>query len=306
MDHIETINRIYKRQKFYLLKFFLLAVIGIIVMFGIFCFVLGPALPYTTIDPTAGIVEHNGWIQDDFMYLIICIALGFWVPAVYTVVAVSIASSQYGKLGRILLFDCDPETFLKINRYGIEYAEQVRKNRLQGIFLRLLQTGYIYSLTILGNDMEARKYLKEICTNKRLLRYFRYYMIYMQLIEAIKTQDAESYKAALMQMKKAFYISFMFVGSKEYFQAIGEYLQRRYDTTVQILVSYKPLYPFYKVQSSYLLAHCYLQLDQKEKAEECMKYIAEHGNTLPIQEQALKYLERGMDMCCKTEERSDY
>ena len=91
MDHIETINRIYKRQKFYLLKFFLLAVIGIIVMFGIFCFVLGPALPYTTIDPTAGIVEHNGWIQDDFMYLIICIALGFWVPAVYTVVAVSIA-----------------------------------------------------------------------------------------------------------------------------------------------------------------------------------------------------------------------
>lgn len=74
--------------------------------------------------------------------------------------------------------------------------------------------------------------------------------------------DPESYKAAFMQMKKAFYISFMFVGSKEYFQAIGEYLQ----------------------------------LDQKEKTEECMKYVAEHGNTLPIGEQALKYPECGTNV----------
>ena len=146
MDPIEMINHRYKKQRFYLLKFFLLAAIGIVVMFGVFCLVLGPALPYTTIDLSGGIVQHNGWIRDDFMYLIICIALGFWVPAVYTVVAVSIASFEYGKLGRILLFDCDPEAFLKINRYGIEYAKQVKKNRLQRIFLRLLQTGFIFIL----------------------------------------------------------------------------------------------------------------------------------------------------------------
>lgn len=180
MDPIETINRIYKKQRFYLLKFFLLAGIGIIVMFGIFRLVLGPALPYTTVDPSVGIVQHNGWIRDGyFTYLILCIVLGFWIPLIYTIAAAGKSGLQYGKISNILLRDCDPETFLKINRYGIEYAEQVRRNRLQRIFLRLLQTGYIHSLIALGNEMEAKKYLKEICTNKRQLKYFRYHIIYI-------------------------------------------------------------------------------------------------------------------------------
>ncbi len=46
--------------------------------------------------------------------------------------------------------------------------------------------------------------------------------------------------------------------------------------------------------------------NQKEKAEECMEYVAEHGNTLPIREQALKYPECGRDMCCKAAENSAY
>ena len=53
---------------------------------------------------------------------------------------------------------------------------------------------------------------------------------------------------------------------------------------------YKAKNPYNEVQRRYLLGKCFDKIGNKQMAEECMRYVSAHGNTMPCQKKAQEWL----------------
>ena len=74
------------------------------------------------------------------------------------------------------------------------------------------------------------------------------------------------------------------------FVAEQMFLEQKYEQTAAFLGTYEAKNPYNEVQRQYLLGECFDKIGNKQMAEECMRYVSTHGNTMPCKKKAQEWI----------------
>ena len=68
------------------------------------------------------------------------------------------------------------------------------------------------------------------------------------------------------------------------------FLEQKYDQTIALLKAYKASTRYNEVFRHYLMGMCYDKMDNQKMAEDCMRYVSEHGNTMLCRERGKEWI----------------
>lgn len=194
-----------------------------------------------------------------------------------------------GPIRDILYVNCDVELFLKYSTCGIEYASNllgkkyVEKYRCK-VKLVNFEEFYVEGLNAKGKYNDALEYLEKSWKSPKQRN--KYYLLLQKtrLFIAYHEKDIEFYKVLLEKSLSA-------IKKDKIVVAKSLILQDEYGEAIKILEKLEPKYCYEKVEKHYIIANCYMELNDAEKAKEYIGFVIENGNNTMIREKALELFE---------------
>ena len=225
-------------------------------------------------------VWEPGWISTRTYLLVLCGAAAIFLTLF--MVCYKILKS-FKEFDDILQQQCDPKQYLEVISYGVSYGKELRLKGYQKSVFQLMQQRYALALMVNAQLEESRRFLNEGWIGKKKAGIYKNTVFNLDLVEAYQQQDVERYSELYNRAGRSFKKNRLF-GVQKLF------LEHQYKQAADILEGYKVKTAYNNVIRSQLLGQCYDNLGDRKRAEECMRYVLEYGNTMPARAKAEKWL----------------
>ena len=225
-------------------------------------------------------VWEPGWISTRPYLLVLCGAAAIFITLF--MVGYKILKS-FKEFDDILQQQCDPKQYLAVTGYGVSYGKELRLKGYQKDVFLLMQQRYVLALMTNAQLEESRKFLNEEWIGKKKAGIYKNTVFNLDLVEAYQQQNAERYNELYGRAGRSFKKNRLF-GVQKLF------LEHQYKQAVDVMEGYKVKTVYNNVIRSQLLGLCYDNLGDRKRAEECMRYVLEHGNTMPARAKAEEWL----------------
>ena len=179
----------------------------------------------------------------------------------------------------ILQRQCDPKQYLAVISYGVSYGKELRLKGYQKSVFLLMQQRYALALMVNAQLEESRHYLNTGWIGKRKAGIYKNTVLNLDLVEAFQQQDTDRYNELYNRAGRSF-------KKNRNFGAEKLFLEHQYKQAVDVLKGYKVKTAYSNVIRFQLLGQCYDNLGDRKRAEECMRYVLEYGNTMPCKAKA--------------------
>lgn len=225
-------------------------------------------------------VWEPGWISTRPYLLVLCGGAAIFLTLF--MVCYKILKS-FKKFDDILQQQCDPKQYLEVISYGVSYGKELRLKGYQKSVFQLMQQRYALALMVNAQLEESRRFLNEGWIGKKKAGIYKNTVFNLELVEAYQQQDVERYSELYNCAGRSFKKNRLF-GVQKLF------LEHQYKQAADILEGYKVKTAYNNVIRSQLLGQCYDNLGDRKRAEECMRYVLEYGNTMPAKAMAEEWL----------------
>lgn len=219
---------------------------------------------------------QDGWIQTDFHWLIICAIVGV---AVGLLLDMFKRIKNIRKLNRILLQDCDAKKYLETIEFAVSYGKGLSFRGMQESLYKIIEQFYVLALTVNLQFEKAAEYLDKEWVGKRSSRIYRLRKINLELVRACYEGDVTEYNRV--------YEKAPFFKKRRLINGQKNLLNQQYSMAVELLSGEPERIPYNEVSRAYFLAMSYLALGKDDLAEPYLKYVTEHGNTMPCRQKVL-------------------
>lgn len=275
----EQIRHAYNWQKYGRIKGFFLFLVIYVLLIGIISLFLGNPLPHRETVVFFSIWDY-GWIYTYPYLVVLCGVIGL----VLSIIGVCyIILRDLAKMDEIVLQQCDVEMYLETMKYGVSYGKKLKFKGFQESLFLLLQQRLSTALIANAKLEECRRFLTEEWIGKKNSRLYKLAIMNLELVEAYYHLDTDKFSGLFHKAAPVFKKDKLFVAEQMF-------LEQKYEQTAVFLETYKAKKPFDEVQRQYLLGKCFDKSGNKQMAEECMRYVATHGNTMPSQKKAIEWL----------------
>lgn len=281
----EEIQHAYDRQKYGRTKGFLIFLVIYILMIEIVSLFLGNPLPHKETLLLFSIWDY-GWIYTYPYLVVLCGVIGLVLSIIWVCY---IFLRDLAKMDEIVLQQCDVEMYLKTMKYGVSYGKKLKFKGFQKSLFLLLQQRLSTALISNVKLEECRQFLTEEWIGKKNSRLYKLASMNLDLVEAYYHSDTDKFNGLFQKAAPAF-------KKRKLFVAAQMFLEQKYEQTAVFLETYKAKNPYNEVQRQYLLGECFDKTGNKQMAEECMRYVATHGNTMPSQKKAIEWL---LNLSCR-------
>lgn len=225
-------------------------------------------------------VWEPGWISTRPYLLVLCGGAAIFLTLF--MVCYKILKS-FKEFDDILQQQCDPKQYLEVISYGVSYGKELRLKGYQKSVFQLMQQRYALALMVNAQLEESRRFLNDGWIGKKKNGIYKNTVFNLDLVEAYQQQDAERYNKLYDRAGRSFKKNRLFGVQKMF-------LEHQYKQAVDVLESYKVKTVYNNVTRLQLLGLCYDNLGDRKRAEECMRYVLEYGNTMPARAKAEKWL----------------
>ena len=225
-------------------------------------------------------VREPGWISTRPYLLVLCGAAAIFITLF--MVCYKILKS-FKEFDDILQQHCDPKQYLAVTSFGVSYGKELRLKGYQKEIFLLMQQRYALALMANAQLEESRRFLNDGWIGKKKNGIYKNTVFNLDLVEAYQQQDAERYNKLYDRAGRSFKKNRLF-GVQKLF------LEHQYKQAADVLESYKVKTVYNNVTRSQLLGLCYDNLGDWKRAEECMRYVLEYGNTMPARAKAEEWL----------------
>lgn len=147
----------------------------------------------------------------------------------------------------------------------------------------ILQQRYALALMVNAQLEESRRFLNEGWIGKKKAGIYKNTVLNLDLVEAFQQQDTDRYNELYNRAGRSF-------KKNRNFGAEKLFLEHQYKQAVDVLKGYKVKTAYSNVIRFQLLGQCYDNLGDRKRAEECMRYVLEYGNTMPAKAMAEEWL----------------
>ena len=225
-------------------------------------------------------VWEPGWISTRPYLLVLCGGAAIFLTLF--MVCYKILKS-FKEFDDILRQQCDPKQYLAVISFGVSYRKELRLKGYQKEIFLLMQQRYALALMTNAQLEESRRFLNDGWIGKKKNGIYKNTVFNLDLVEAYQQQDAERYNKLYDRAGRSFKKNRLFGVQKMF-------LEHQYKQAVDVLESYKVKTVYNNVTRLQLLGLCYDNLGDRKRAEECMRYVLEYGNTMPARAKAEKWL----------------
>lgn len=225
-------------------------------------------------------VWEPGWISTRPYLLVLCGGAAIFLTLF--MVCYKILKS-FKEFDDILQQQCDPKQYLAVISFGVSYGKELRLKGYQKEIFLLMQQRYALALMTNAQLEESRRFLNDGWIGKKKNGIYKNTVFNLDLVEAYQQQDAERYNKLYDRAGRSFKKNRLFGVQKMF-------LDHQYKQAVDVLESYKVKSVYNNVTRLQLLGLCYDNLGDRKRAEECMRYVLEYGNTMPARAKAEKWL----------------
>lgn len=225
-------------------------------------------------------VWEPGWISTRPYLLVLCGGAAIFLTLF--MVCYKILKS-FKEFDDILQQQCDPKQYLEVISYGVSYGKELRLKGYQKSVFQLMQQRYALALMVNAQLEESRRFLNDGWIGEKKNGIYKNTVFNLDLVEAYQQQDAERYNKLYDRAGRSFKKNRLFGVQKMF-------LDHQYKQAVDVLESYKVKSVYNNVTRLQLLGLCYDNLGDRKRAEECMRYVLEYGNTMPARAKAEKWL----------------
>ena len=280
----EKIIKLYKKQKGGRIKNALSAVVFYFLMMIIVSIFFGNPFSHREYFLFYEIWEP-GWVSARSYLLVLCAAAAVFLTllrASYKIL------KNFKEFDDILQRQCDPKQYLEVISYGVSYGKELRLKGYQKTVFLMMQQRYALALMVNAQLEESRRYLNEGWIGKKKAGIYKSTVFNLDLVEAYRQKDVERYNELYKQAGRSFKKNRLFGVQKLL-------LEHQYKQAVDILESYKVKTVYNNVIRSHLLGQCYDNLGDRKRAEECMRYVLEYGNTMPCRAKAEEWFTYGRE-----------
>ena len=275
----DQIQRAYDRQKKGRTKGFLVLLVVYILMIGIVSLFLGNPIPHKETLLFFSIWDY-GWIYTYPYLVVLCgvVGLAFSLIWIYYIILRDLI-----KIDEIVLQQCDVEMYLETMKYGVAYGKKLKFKGFQKSLFMLLQQRLSTALISNAKLEECRQFLTEEWIGKKNSSLYKLAIMNLDLVEAYYHLDTDKFNSLFQKAAPAFKKHKLFVAEQMF-------LEQKYEQTAAFLGTYKGKNPYNEVQRQYLLGKCFDKTGNKQMAEECMRYVSTHGNTMPCKKKAQEWI----------------
>ena len=275
----EQIQHAYDRQKYGRIKVFFLFLVIYVLLIGMISLFLGNPLPHKEIVVFFSIWDY-GWICTYPYLVVFCGVIGFVLSllGVYCMIM-----RDLFQIEKIVLQQCDVEMYLETMKYGVSYGKKLKFRGFQKSLFLLLQQRLSTALISNAKLEECRQFLTEEWIGKKNSSLYKLTIMNLNLVEAYYHLDTDKFNSLFQKAAPAFKKHKLFVAEQMF-------LEQKYEQTAAFLGTYKGKNPYNEVQRQYLLGECFDKTGNKQMAEECMRYVSTHGNTMPCQKKAQEWI----------------
>lgn len=275
----EKIIKLYKKWKGGLIKNALSAVVFYFLMMIIVSIFFGN--PFSHRETLLFFeVWEPGWISTRPYLLVLCGGAAIFLTLF--MVCYKILKS-FKEFDDILQQQCDPKQYLEVISYGVSYGKELRLKGYQKSVFQLMQQRYALALMVNAQLEESRHYLNTGWIGKRKAGIYKNTVLNLDLVEAFQQQDTDRYNELYNRAGRSF-------KKNRNFGAEKLFLEHQYKQAVDVLKGYKVKTAYSNVIRFQLLGQCYDNLGDRKRAEECMRYVLEYGNTMPAKAMAEEWL----------------
>ena len=275
----EKIIKLYKKWKGGLIKNALSAVVFYFLMMIIVSIFFGN--PFSHRETLLFFeVWKPGWISTRPYLLVLCGGAAIFLTLF--MVCYKILKS-FKEFDDILQQQCDPKQYLEVISYGVSYGKELRLKGYQKSVFQLMQQRYALALMVNAQLEESRHYLNTGWIGKRKAGIYKNTVLNLDLVEAFQQQDTDRYNELYNRAGRSF-------KKNRNFGAEKLFLEHQYKQAVDVLKGYKVKTAYSNVIRFQLLGQCYDNLGDRKRAEECMRYVLEYGNTMPAKAMAEEWL----------------
>lgn len=275
----EQFQHVYNRQKYGRFKGVFLFLIIYVLLIGIISLFLGNPLPHRETVVFFSIWDY-GWIYTYPYLIVLCGVVGF----VLSLAGVfSMIRRDLVKIDEIVLKQCDVERYLEIMQYGVSYGKSLKLRGFQKSLLLMLQQRLATALIANEKLEECRRYLTEEWTGKKSGRLYKRAIMNLDLVEAYCHLDTDKFNDLFKRADTVFKKNKLFIAEQMF-------LEQKYREIAAFLQIYKAKNSYNEVQRQYLLGKCFDKTGNKQMAEECMRYVSTHGNTMPCKKKAQEWI----------------
>lgn len=225
-------------------------------------------------------VWEPGWISTRPYLLVLCGGAAIFLTLF--MVCYKILKS-FKEFDDILQQQCDPKQYLEVISYGVSYGKELRLKGYQKSVFQLMQQRYALALMVNAQLEESRHYLNTGWIGKRKAGIYKNTVLNLDLVEAFQQQDTDRYNELYNRAGRSF-------KKNRNFGVEKLFLEHQYKQAVDVLKGYKVKTAYSNVIRFQLLGQCYDNLGDRKRAEECMRYVLEYGNTMPAKAMAEEWL----------------
>ena len=275
----EQIQHAYDRQKYGRIKGFFLFLVIYVLLIGMISLFLGNPLPHKETVVFFSIWDY-GWIYTYPYLIVLCGVIGFILSLAGVC---SVILRDLAKIDEIILQQCDVEMYLKTMKYGVSYGKKLKFKGFQKSLFLMIQQRLATALIANEKLQECRRFLTEEWTGKKSSRLYKLAIMNLDLVEAYYHLDIDKFNGLFQNAAPAFKKHKLFVAEQMF-------LEQKYEQTAAFLGTYEAKNPYNEVQRQYLLGKCFDKTGNKQMAEECMRYVSTHGNTMPCKKKAQEWI----------------
>lgn len=275
----EQIQHAYDRQKYGRIKGFFLFLVIYVLLIGMISLFLGNPLPHKETVVFFSIWDY-GWIYTYPYLIVLCGVIGFILSLAGVC---SVILRDLAKIDEIILQQCDVEMYLKTMKYGVSYGKKLKFKGFQKSLFLMIQQRLATALIANEKLQECRRFLTEEWTGKKSSRLYKLAIMNLDLVEAYYHLDTDKFNSLFQKAAPAFKKHKLFVAEQMF-------LEQKYEQTAAFLGTYEAKNPYNEVQRQYLLGECFDKIGNKQMAEECMRYVSTHGNTMPCKKKAQEWI----------------
>lgn len=223
---------------------------------------------------------QEGWVQTDFHWLIICAIVAAAVGAAGLLMYMFKIIKGIKRLNYVLMHYCDVKKYLENMEFAASYGKSLSFKGMQKNLYWMMEQLYVLAMTVNLDFEKAVEYLDKEWTGNRSSRIYRLRKNNLEFIRAYYEGDTTAYNRV--------YEKEPYLKKNRLFNGQKNFLDRQYGMAVESLSGEPERIPYNEVNRAYFLAMSYLALGKDNLAEPYLKYVIEHGNTMPCRQKALE------------------
>ena len=278
----EQIKKLYEREKRGRIRGVVITVLIFFVMMAAVSLFLGNPFPHK-VHKVLFEATESGWVTAHGYLLIICAVVGVLAGIADTVYRLL---TELKRFDSILLQDCDVSAYLETMTFFVSYGRTLKFTGFQKTCFSLAQQKYVQALIAGGKYEEADTYLREEWRGEKDNGMYRKTRTNLKLAQCYQKKDAEGFREFFDEADAVFQKNPILTAEKYM-------LESQFQKAAKLLENGRERFPYNEVIRQYLSGVCYERLGETKKAQFCMQYAAEHGNTMPVSKKARQWLVSG-------------